>query len=130
MKKIFLVSFVLSFFVVFSCQDVKNARKIADEFYKYRQNQQNDKAPSLCSQEFLDVTSEEEFVDMLDYMDSQFGELLSYSSNNFSVKTVNGNRIASFTYKVKYDNKTTRDSIVLIKKSDDFKIMYYQYSVQ
>ncbi len=127
MKKITLFLGLLLSLVLVSCNEVKEARDVATTFYEYRQSGENYKATDLVSKEFLENTSKEEFVDVLNYIDDQLGEITAYNSSNFNIKTVNGKKLASFVYKVEYDKGTMKDSLVFIKEDDTYKLLYYQY---
>jgi len=130
MKNLLLFVGVLVVISLASCGDVSEARDVATEFYEYRQVQDNTNAADFCSTEFLSNTSKQDFIDFLDYIDSEYGDLKSYSSSNFHIKTVNGDKITSFVYEVEYDGGTFTDSLALIKKSDGYKLLYYQYELQ
>lgn len=130
MKKLVFIGSLFLAFVLSSCGEVEEARDVATQFYEFRQAKDNNSAASLCSSEFLNNTSKEDFVDFLDYLDSEYGDLQTFKSSNFHIQTVNGDKISSFDYTVNYDGGTFVDSLALIKKSDGYKLLYYQYELQ
>ena len=124
-----LITFI-SVLSLSSCKEVGKARDVANRFYELRQNQQNDKAASLCSEEFYSVTTKDYFVDVLEQIDNNFGKLQSFESSNFNIETKNGKTTTSFRYTVNYENGISNDSIVLIKKGNNYKILYYSYNFE
>ncbi len=130
MKKVLFLLGIFSALLFVSCDDISEARDVAKEFYTYRQDKQNDKIADICSEDFLNVTSKEDLERLLDEFDATYGDLKSFKSNNFSIKTVNGSKITSFIYNVVYDEGTFVDSLALVKESNGYKILYYQYEKQ
>ncbi|MBN2662410.1 MAG: hypothetical protein JXR68_02065 [Bacteroidales bacterium] len=130
MKKLLFISGLFFALTLVSCSDISEARDVATKFYEYRQAKDNENAASLCSSEFLSNTSKQDFVDFLDYIDSEYGDLQTFKSSNFHIQTVNGDKITSFVYTVNYDSGTFTDSLALIKKSDGYKLLYYQYELK
>lgn len=130
MKKLFFFLTVFSSIFLFSCEEVDNAKSVAEEFYSYRQAQNYDKVLSTMSEKIYDFSSEEEIRSSLKNLDESMGKLDSYKSTGFNISTKNGQTIASFSYKVIYNNGVMRDSLALLKESDSYKIIYYYWQQQ
>jgi hypothetical protein len=130
MKKLFLYLTVFTSIFLFSCEEVDEAKSVTEDFYSYRQSQDYDKVLTTMSEKIYDFSSEEEIRSSLEALDGSMGELNSYKSTGFNISTDNGQTVASFTYKVIYDNGVMTDSLALLKESDSYKIIYYYWKEQ
>ena len=124
----FLVIFASIF--LFSCEEVGDAKSVAEEFYTFRQSQDYEKVLTTLSDDIYEFVTEEQIISDLKAIDKEMGEMNSFKSNSFNIATNNGETTATFTYKVVYDKGVMIDSIALIKEANGYKIFYYYWKKQ
>ncbi len=130
MKRVLLLLGVVFSLMFISCQEISDARKVAEDFYKYRQDKDYDKVFTTLNESIYDYVTEEDILSDLKAIDEEMGAMNSFSSNNFNIETKNGKTIASFSYKVVYDKGVMIDTLSLLKGSDGYKIIYYSWKKQ
>ncbi len=131
MKRIvFIVIITIGLFTLSSCNNIKEAKKITNDFYISRQNKDYNKMFSLFSTQVFEHSSKEDILEELVLVEQKFGKIKSYTSTGFEIKTENGITKARFEYKVVFEKGKTKDEIILQKTGDSFKIFYYNWVVK
>ncbi|MBN2890844.1 MAG: hypothetical protein JXL97_03170 [Bacteroidales bacterium] len=128
MKKKHIILALFSAIFLFSCDEVNEAKQVVDDFYKCRQEQNYDKVVSYLSDIIFEISTEEEIIADLKKVDEEMGNINSFKSTSFEIKTNNGITTAIFTYKVVYDKGVMTDNIELQKEGDTYKIYYYYWT--
>jgi len=122
-KKILIILILLSFF---SCKKMNEARKVADEFYRYRDELKTDSAAMLCSVFFWRYTDFKTFERNILTVQKKYGRMISckpvYSRYYSSIDSLSDAVV--FKYRITYEKKIMYDSLALIKDKGTYKILF------
>ncbi len=81
----------------------------------------------MLSAEFTSVTAADKFTRHLDSIKNIKGEIKSFIVQDFDIQTKNNITIATFCYRVRYENDISSDTLVFIKDTtDDYKILLFK----
>lgn len=127
MKKISLIILGISIFSLFSCNEVNEAKNVANEFYTFCQNKEFEKTLTLVSESIYEYATKEQITNELQTVQEVLGALKSYKSTSFEIKTENGKTMTYLTYDVVYENGSTTEHIQLLKEKDGYKIFFYKW---
>jgi hypothetical protein len=110
--------------------DKENGEQILEQFYTYIKNDNLEACISLFSEEFLAVTSKQDFVTHIYENKQKLGSIKSTKLQKWETRVVEGTDPMGnfkFVYEVQYANSSTSEVFELIKiKDDSIKIISYQ----
>jgi len=127
MKKMLVIILSISVLSLFSCNEVKDAKNVANEFYTFCQNKEFEKTLTLVSESTYEYATKEQIVSELQTVQDVMGALKSYKSTSFEIKTANGKTLTYLIYEVVYENGTTTENLQLVKEDDGYKVFFYKW---
>lgn len=108
--------------------DKIEAETVTNKFYHYLEMNEFDKAKSLFSNKFFEVTDKEKLDKIFRKTIEDCGNLTNFTLedwNTFIVKGTNSKSEYILLYNVIREKKQTMEKIGLIKEGDDIKIVSY-----
>jgi hypothetical protein len=130
MKNLKLIStFILAFICIglFSCQSVKESKKVIDDFYSYTKAKDYNSIIGLLDPEALKSSPREQWINVLRGKE-QMGNLIDYSQTYSGVNTSNGVTTTVLKFEVTYDKGTLYELFRLVENNGTYKILYYEYN--
>lgn len=130
MKKLNILSVLLlsvSVLFISACGSVSGAGETGEAFYNHIKNGEYESIVPLLSDEALETTPEQTWVDGIKQINVERGEIESFSKTGFNTEMKNGKTITTLTYKVTYTNGVFTEIITFIKVGEEFKIQFYDY---
>jgi len=130
MKKaiILLFSIVLTGVLLSSCGSVSQSDEVGNGFYEAVKAKDLQKVIAMLDEEALKATSQEVWVEGLENINAQMGDLMNYKRTGFYTSTNNGDTRTTLDYTVTYAKGTLYEKLEFIKRGDEYKITFYQFN--
>ncbi len=128
-----IFSFLLIMFFTSCSSAVNKAEKTATLFYYYAMRQDFNSIIPLLDEQMIQDVPAQKWINTLTQIQMQRGAINKYNPTKVEVfKDTTGNLLVRFRYKVRYDNSTHTEELVLIQrhKKSPFKVLKYTYNYQ
>ncbi len=125
------LSVILGFVLLLSsCSTITDAKKVSDQFMGFIKEKNYDQAVSLISEEGIDASPQEDWVEIFESTFELMGEMKDFSSGNIHASTDDGRTETKVRYTVEYEKGTLYVLVLLVKegKEGTFEILGYNQS--
>jgi hypothetical protein len=118
-------------FVLFGCESVEKAEKVADEFYLAYNTEDEVKMESLFDKTLvIDAGIISDFYNVINQHWQTFGKETSHKKYGFSSNTNNGETYVMLKYEVETATGTkVFEKLNFIKRGEEYKIYAFEYNV-
>ena len=124
-KTILVLSVILGVLSLTYC-GVSDSSKAGDDFYKMLKTKDYDKLGALLSEEALEASPEEDWINLFMAIDKKYGNLKSYARQSFHTGFNNGVSRTELMYEVIYDKDTLYQQIKFVEEGRDYKLSYFR----
>lgn len=132
MKKIYSILIFAGMLSLTYCSSKKEGQEVANEFYTALKAQEYEKAVGLCHENALNITPEDQWLDILKQAQDRLGSIKSFNQKSWNVNIENGNSTVSLTFDVVYEKGNMKEDLILYKKTGEksMKVLGYNYKQQ
>jgi hypothetical protein len=130
MKKLFKFSaLIFAVAVMFwGCKALSESDKVVKEFYDDIKAEKYDAFVSLLDTAALTANPAKEWTELASGTVAKIGKLKSYSQTSFNTSIKDGVTKTVLDYTVQYENNTTYDRIVVVKRGTAYKILRWEFN--
>ncbi len=129
--KIIIPIFLLSSFLIISCESVDKAQITADEFFEAFNNENEAKMESLLDPvSVIDAGIKNDFYNVFNQHMQGFGKVISHKRYGFHTSTNDGITTVVLKFKCETEKETRLyESLKFVKRGNEYKIYEYQYNI-
>lgn len=113
-------------------EDKMAGEVVTNKLYDYIKNKKYEETISLCSQNFFEKSTKEDFIKLLQVVNEKIGDLEDVNIDSWNTRRVVGSNPSAnylFIYKNKYAKFTATETIKLTREQDD-QIRIIAYNIQ